>query len=195
MLGAMEAGRLTRPISRRALWLAALGVLLAAPVGTAIALLVWIRSYTPLHISGGGVSGPATEVPADDSSFVDWRIFLVRPGVQGLQFYLDEDGRWPVTLDGIEIGPSPQGDHFVPRTVQLQTSDGKLEPPMSEGWTQRVGRHDLTPLYVRFNVDCRGLPHGSFTPVTQLRVHYRYLRFFKRTQTIPLYDHLTLACP
>jgi hypothetical protein len=48
---------------------------------------------------------------------------------------------------------------------------------------------------VTFRGRCVGQPAGTFSPpVTQMRVHYRYLHVFARSQEIPIVAPLVLSC-
>lgn len=176
------------------------GLVALAAVAAAVAtipLLAWVRSYEPLASNGGG---PATRAfprflrSSEPGLGFEGRMAVVGPGSFAYVYFISSDGRWPVTVDRVDVDPA---------SGLSVESVRPLGRPYSGGGVTAVGRSKLrfarrsdAQLVVRFRADCSVIPAGGYgAPVEVLRFRYRYLRFFSRSQYIPVDDRITLHCP
>jgi hypothetical protein len=189
---------LTAPGSRSWRRLAAYSAaaLAVAAAGTAVGLFVWADSYAPLSLPAGGYGGDV-HVITDGSGFGSEGAAVIgsRPATFELDFL--DDGRWPVTIDGIGAWPSfPGSPRIVVSHVKVIPQDGHSSP-LAPGrpLPARFSRHDGPRLFVSLRADCRHAPPHTFTTVRALAVHYRYLRVFSDTLLVVAPLQLAASCP
>jgi hypothetical protein len=173
-------------------------VLLVATAATALGLFLWVRSYAPLYTSGGRYPQPARGVrPLSLGIKEDVQAYVVRPGSMTLAVDVSSNGRWPVRIDDLALAPAADGV-FVAERVAIRRNPRflALRTLPASGWKVRLERDSLGQQFtLTFRARCVGLPRGTYSPpVTQLRLHYRYLRFFARSQDVPLVKPIVLAC-
>jgi hypothetical protein len=102
--------------------LVAVVALLLATVVAATAGYIWLRTYTP-SIRPAGTSGPGpgtleVRAPAaDDPAFenVDFVVSGDRAGSFSVLFDVTNDGRLPITFEGLVDGTAGGGDSLFPQ--------------------------------------------------------------------------------
>ncbi len=188
------------PLQARALKLAALAVAgLALVVALALAgVVIWLRTYAPLDADGAFSPGPGLRAairPAPGSGGKQVLVPSYRAGVPFLaSFTLHNGGRFAVTVEGLEPAPdeAPPSVEAVglltPASVATTAPVGPTQPfqPLT------LASGDTAVLVARFRLACHGPAAAVSTDA--LRLRYRYLRWFERTQTLPLPFAVTLRC-
>jgi hypothetical protein len=181
-------------LSPRRVAFAVAATLFVALAAIALGLFLWARSYTPLALSATA-SSIRGRVPAlSGQGFSSTQHYLLRPGTREVEYGLVNDGRWAIEVDRLSAVPAAPGEFTVQRVVANAFSIHERPLP-TRGWQFRIGPHDGAGVGITFRLRCVVQPRGTFSlPVIALRVHYRYLRVFERTQDVPLHDAMTLAC-
>jgi hypothetical protein len=173
--------------------------LLVAFVATALGLFFWVRSYAPLYSFGGSAfPTPSRGVrPISLGIEEDNAAYIVRPGPVTLSVDVSNAGRWPVKIEGVELSGAPDGMSVERVAVRRNGSSlGRQTLPRS-GWSVPLGGRKYWGQEFTVTVDarCDGLPRGTYSaPVREMRFRYRYLRYFTRTQDVPLVAPMVLAC-
>jgi hypothetical protein len=178
---------------------AALIVVLAVGVG---AVFLWLRTYTPLDSAGGAYApGPgvgAVIEPAVGSGGKTVFFPAYRHGAPFLaSFTLHNSGHFSVTVEGLEV-PKPGIPPWVGPEALLTTSSVSQAAPV--GHTTAFQSLSLSPgdtavVVVRFRLSCpRGGGRVDAVFSDSVKLHYRYLRWFDRTQTVSLPFAVTLRC-
>jgi hypothetical protein len=182
-----------RPERRWRIWAAGLAALLV--VGGAVATiptLGWLRSYAPLQNDGGGpATRPFPRMLQNDSA--TGRMIVVEPGSYQYLYSFVNYGRWPVTMDHFDVDPATG--------LSVESFDVFPLRGSSHGVTVvgpgriKFAHYGFADLRFRFRASCRSIPAGGYrVPLQELRVRYRYLRFFARSQRLWLYDRITVRC-
>ncbi len=178
--------------------LAGLAVVVAAGL---TAVVLWLRTYTPLDAAGAFAPGPgigAVIEPALGSggkevffpAYRDDRPFLA-------SFTLHNGGRFAVTVEGLEPGdasPPPAvaaAALLTPDSASISAPAGHAHP--FQPLTLAAG--DTAVLFASFRLACPAR-RGRIPAVSTdaLRLRYRYLHWFERTQTVTLPFAVTLRC-
>jgi hypothetical protein len=180
--------------TRRRIAVAAAASLLAVLAAAALTFDSRARSYAPLEISATGSSDRGRVQPLGISSALNGH-FLVHPGTREFEYGLVNNGRWAIVVDGFDAVPATPGEFSVERVVLNKTSPHERVLPR-KGWRIRIPPHGGgASVSITYRLRCVDQPRGSFSlPALALRAHYRYLHFFERSQDIPYYDAMTLAC-
>jgi hypothetical protein len=178
---------------------AAVAALVVALVATALGLFFWARSYAPLY-SWGGSSFPEPSQGARPLSLgikEDPAAYVVHPGLVTIRVDVSSNGRWPIRIEGLELALAPNGmsiERIAIRPNQRFLATRRL--PRS-GWSVPLGGRKRwgQEFTVTFNARCTGLPRGTYSsPMTRMRFRYHYLRYFTRSQEVPLVAPMVLAC-
>jgi hypothetical protein len=178
--------------------LAGVGVVVAAGL---TAVVLWLRTYAPLDAAGAFAPGPgigAVIEPALGSggkevffpAYRDGRTFLA-------SFTLHNGGRFAVTVERLE--PTAATAAPAVAAAALQTPDSvSIAAPAAHARPFRpltLAAGDTAVLVVRFRLACPARA-GRIPAVStdSLRLRYRYLHWFERTQTVTLPFAVTLRC-
>jgi hypothetical protein len=105
-------------------------------------------------------------------------------------------GRWPAQIEALSVAPASDGV-FVERVAIRRDPRATARRALpTRGWSVPLGGKNWGQEFtVTFDARCDGLPHGTYSPpVTRVRFRYRYLRFFTRSQDVPLMAPMVLAC-
>jgi hypothetical protein len=179
-----------------------LAALLVVTLVAVAAVVLWLRTYTPLDSVGGSFApGPgvgAVIEPALGSGgktvfFPAYR--KNQPFVAS--FTLHNSGHFTVTVEGLST-PSPESPPWIGPQSLLTTDSVSTNAPVSH--TSAFQPISLSPgdtavLVVRFRLVCpnrQGRVPSVFADSVRLR--YRYLRWFERTQSVTLPFAVTLRC-
>jgi hypothetical protein len=169
-----------------------------ALVAVAAATFVWLRSYAPLASDSYQFPQPARQArPLPPDTEQDSRPYVVSPGLVTLGAGLYNDGRWPVEVDGLGLAPTQRGMFVVARiAIRRNPRLLPLRALPTQGWKVRIKRSSFEEWFtVTFRARCAGQPPGTFSaPITHLRVHYRYLGSFARSEDVQLGAPMMLAC-
>ena len=186
-------------MARRALAISA-GALLVVVVA-ALGVWLWLGSYAPLRaLDSGFAPGPgigADVQPVAGSGGRPVFFPVARRRTFDAAFTLRNAGRFAVTVTGLEPskpGPTPYlGAALLLATTSSTASadPGQLVPLGS----LRIDPGDSAIVVVRFGLRCAGSTSGSPDVYTSaVRLRYRYLSLFRRTETVRLPFAVTLRC-
>ena len=164
--------------------------------GAALILFLWLRAYAPLGVLGAGTYAPGPGLAADvepvaGSGGKPVFIPAYRPGRPfETAFTLHNSGRFAVTVLGLEPGPATP----APRPQALLATDSPTAEPGSLRSFQRLrlDPDDTATLVLRWQLACGKRKGESFSDSVRLR--YRYLKMFTRTERVPLPFAVTLRC-
>ena len=187
-------------MARRALTVTASAVVVAAAV--VLGLWLWLSSYAPLNaLDTGFAPGPgigADVQPVSGSS--GHPVFfpaLRRSRTFDTAFTLHNRGRFAVNVTGLEKSTPGTPPWLGPTALLATTSStasadpGELVPFSG----LRLAPGDNAILVVRFGLRCAGSTAASpDVYTTGVRLRYRYLSLFTRTETIRLPFAVTLRC-
>jgi hypothetical protein len=186
-------------VARRALAISG-GALLVVVVA-ALGVWLWLGSYAPLRaLDTGFAPGPGIGADVQPVSGSGGRpVFfpVAHRRTFDTAFTLHNTGRFAVTVTGLEPskpGPTPYlGAALLLATTSATASadPGQLAPFRS----LRIDPGDSAIVVVRFVLDCTGATSGSPDVYTSgVRLRYRYLSLFRRTERIRLPFAVTLRC-
>jgi hypothetical protein len=154
----------------------ALSAVAVAIVLALLGVFLWLRGYQPLAASRPIRPGPglgADVEPTFGSGGKTVYIPVYRPGrVFTTTFTLRNSGRFAVDLDGVDPGGGP----LVPTGVP----------------TLRLDPHDTAIVTVDWRLACPASRPAVTTD--HVRIRYRYLSVFTRTQSVELPFAVTLRC-
>jgi hypothetical protein len=179
----------------------AAGVVVIAAIAATV-LYFWLGSYAPLRADATGFApGPGVGADVQPVAGSGGRtVYFPAVGRRrtfDTAFTLRNTGRFTVTVLGI----APAGVEAAPwvgPVALLATSSSTASADPDEllpFQSLRLARGDTAILVLRFGLRCRGATSASpdvFTSAVRLR--YRYLSLFTRTQTVRLPFAVTLRC-
>jgi hypothetical protein len=185
----------------------ALALALAAAVGLVVTALAWAGSYAPLRVTAFGPGYGFSKQPSVDDDGV---LNLVMRGtgdrVGEIRLVVANTGRLPVTVE-----KPPRDDHECSWL-------GKGEPglcygpvelrqaPAKNGDGYRLSTHSFRPIrleahetadiWVRVRETCHPDedPGSTFSTFSGLKLVYRYLGRFQRTQEVALPFDIAYVC-
>jgi hypothetical protein len=177
------------------------GLVVAAAVGGAL-LVLWLRAYAPLDTNGGGFApGPtlgAAIEPAFGSGGKEVFFPVYRKDTSfAASFTLHNDGRFSVTVEGL-VPARPLAPPWIGPVKLLSTDSVSTIAPVTH--TRPFQPLTLSPgdtavVVARFAQVCPSSRRGAPSATTDsLRLRYRYLRWFTRTETVTLPFAVTLRC-
>lgn len=182
------------------------GVVLAALVVVAVAgaaaVVLWARTYAPLEAASGGFApGPgvgAAIPPALGSGGREVFFPTYRKGRDfTASFTLHNAGHFTVTVEGLAPA-TPQTPPWVGPVALFSTESVSSNAPAANPrpfQAFQLAAGDTAVVVARFRLLC---PAGDRRPPSvyadSLRLRYRYLRWFARTQTTQLPFAVTLRC-
>jgi hypothetical protein len=168
----------------------------------AVALYVWLGSYAPLRAASTGFApgpgiGADVQPVAGSGGRTVYFPAVGRRHTFDTAFTLRNNGRFTVTVLGIApvtTGPAP----WVGPVALLATSSASASADPEEllpFQSLRLARGDSAILVLRFGLRCGGASSTSPDVFTDgVRLRYRYLSLFTRTQTVRLPFAVTLRC-
>jgi hypothetical protein len=179
----------------------AAGALLALAVAV-LAVWLYLRSYAPLRAASSGFApGPGIGADVQPVSGSGGRpVFfpaLRRGHAFDTAFTLKNTGRFAVTVTGL-VQETPGAPPWLGATKLLATTSsvasaepGELLPFRS----LRIDPGDSAIVVARFGLRCAGATSASPDVYTDaVRLRFRYLSIFKRTETVRLPFAVTLRC-
>jgi hypothetical protein len=165
--------------------------LVVVTVLAAVALYLWLGTYTPLSAQGSFAPGPGVATPADNSG--GSKPAFVPAGERqtfDTAFTLHNTGRFAATVTDL----APGGASAAPRPLRLLVTDSataSADPGHLHAFRQlRLGPGDSAILVVRWQVGCAD--RGGSADTVGLR--YEYLSLFEREQTVTLPFAVTVRC-
>jgi hypothetical protein len=181
------------------------GLLLAAALVVVLAavatVVLWLRTYTPLDTIGDFAPGPgvgAVIEPALGSGGKTVFFPAYRAGKTfDASFTLHNSGHFGVTVEGLAV-PSPQSPPWIGPSRLLTTASVSANSPVGHTSPFQplvLSAGDTAVLVVRFALSCpsrKGRVESVFAD--SVRIRYRYLRWFSRSQTVKLPFAVTLRC-
>jgi hypothetical protein len=186
-------------VARRAIAIAAAALLAAGIV--VLGLWIWLGSYKPLralatgYAPGPGIGADVQPVSGSGGHTVFFPVAQRR--AFDTAFTLHNTGRFAVTVTGLATA-KPATPPWLGATELLATTSstasadpGRLTPFGS----LRIDPGDTAIVVVRFGLRCTGATRSSPDVFTDgVRLRYRYLSTFTRTQTVRLPFAVTLRC-
>jgi hypothetical protein len=186
-------------VARRALAISA-GVL-AVVVIAVLGLWLWIGTYAPLRtLSTGYAPGPgigADVQPVSGSGGKPVFFPVTHRGTFDTAFTLHNSGRFAVTVIALERPKAAAAPWLGPTQLLATTSSTASAAPsqLLPFERLRINPGDSAIVVVRFGLRCRGATGRSpDVYVDAMRLRYRYLSLFTRTQTVRLPFAVTLRC-
>ena len=181
---------------------AIVGGILVVAVVAAAGLFLWLRSYAPLRgLDTGFAPGPGLGADVRPVTGSEGRPVLFpalrRSRTFDTAFTLHNNGRFAVTVLGLRArapGPTPWigATGLLATTSAAASADPRELTPFS---ALRLAPGDSAIVVVRFGLRCAGAT--SATPdvyADRVRLRFRYLSMFTRTQTVRLPFAVTLRC-
>jgi hypothetical protein len=182
------------------------GLLVAALIVVAVvavaAIVLWLRTYTPLDtVEGGFAPGPgvgAVIEPAIGSGGKTVFFPAYRKGSPFVaSFTLHNSGHFTVTVEGLSAADPESPPWIGPQSLLTTDSVSTTAPVSHTGPFQPLSLSpgDSAVLVVSFRLTCpkrQGREPSVYSDSVRLR--YRYLRWFERTQTVTLPFAATLRC-
>ena len=166
-----------------------------------LALWLWLGSYAPLRaLATGYAPGPGIGADVQPVSGSGGRpVFFPFAHRRAFDtaFTLENAGRFAVTITGLATSRGSAPPWLGPTDLLATTSStasadpGKLVPFSNV----RINPGDTAIVVVRFGLRCAGATGSSPDVFTDgVRLRYRYLAMFTRTQTVRLPFAVTLRC-
>jgi hypothetical protein len=164
-------------IRQVALVVSALAALVAL---AALGVFLWLRTYAPLTAMRPATPGASLAADVEPTFGSGGKTVFVPAYRQSRTFdttvTIRNRGRFSITLLGVEDGSGPLSPSGI-----AGPADVRLSP------------HDSGLVTIRWRLRC-----GKATPATSadtVRLRYRYLSSFTRTQAVVLPFAVTLRCP
>ncbi|MGH2970924.1 MAG: hypothetical protein ACRDNM_03680 [Gaiellaceae bacterium] len=186
-------------MARRAL---AIGAAALVGIGVVVlALWLWLGSYAPLHaLTTGYAPGPgigADVQPVSGSGGHPVFFPVAHRRTFDTAFTLHNSGRFAVTVTGLAptkaaTPPWLGATQLLATTSSTASADPNELLPFG---SLRIDPGDDAIVVLRFGLRCAGATNSSPDVFTSgVRLRYRYLSMFKRTETIRLPFAVTLRC-
>jgi hypothetical protein len=170
-----------------------------AVVGVAVlALFLWLRTYAPLSALQGGTFGPGPGLGADvEPTFGSGgkTVFIpayVRGRPFNTSFTIENTGRFAVTLTGIRS--SREGAISADRLFATDDAGSAAPSHLHPFADLRIAPKDSVIVAVRWHLDCTNMTKGGEATTDHVRLRYRYLSMFSRSQSLELPFAVTLRC-
>jgi hypothetical protein len=185
--------------SRAATVAAAVVLVVAIVVG---GLYLWLASYAPLHaLANGFAPGPGVgaDVQPVTGSLGRPVYFPAVPRDRSFDaaFTVRNGGRFTITVLGLEPARASTPPWIGPVALLGTTSaTASADPSQLVPFERlRLAHGDTAILVVRFALRCSGATDRSpDVYADRVRLRYRYLSLFTRTQTVRLPFAVTLRC-
>lgn len=172
-----------------------------AVVGVAVlALFLWLRTYAPLDatgITGSVAPGPGLGADVEPTFGSGGKTVFIPAYRKGrpfdVAFTIENTGRFAVTLTGIRstlVGPL-----FAARLFATDAA-GSADPAHLHPFRElRLDPKDSALIAVRWHLDCsKNAGGGTEVTTDHVRLRYRYLSMFNRSQSVELPFAVTLRC-
>ncbi|MDE3024824.1 MAG: hypothetical protein KGI93_04570 [Acidobacteriota bacterium] len=186
-------------MARRASAIAAAALVAVGVV--VLGLWLWLGSYAPLRaLSTGYAPGPGIGADVQPVSGSGGRpVFFpfARRHEFDTAFTLKNTGRFAVTVTGLAApGESPPPWLGPTDLLATTSSTASADPGELVAFSNvRIDPGDTAIVVVRFGLRCAGTTSASPDVFTDgVRLRYRYLSMFTRTQTVRLPFAVTLRC-
>jgi hypothetical protein len=194
----MDAGgsRRRRPLRTAALISGAAAAVIAA---AAVVLFVWLNAYAPLNAtrSSDFAPGPglgANVQPTLGSGGKPVFIPAYRKGRPfDTAFTLENTGRFAVTLLGLAAPPQDAGALTAQAVLASDGATASADPANLHALgSLRLEPHDTAIVDVHWRLDCT--KSSGQIAADRVRLRFRYLSLFTRTESVELPFAVTLRC-
>jgi hypothetical protein len=185
----------------RARWFVLAGLVVVV-LAIAVVAAVWLRTYSPLALHGGATSGgnmgnlPISWVRpglAEDVLYVS----MNEPGWTEFGFDVTNDGRVPVTVEGLATDSMPMTLAGLGAASERNAQGGAPYPDIVPFKDVEIAPGDKRYLSFRVQIDkpCSGnFAPGSMMAFETVDLRYRYLRVFERDVTVDMPFTVGLVC-
>jgi hypothetical protein len=172
----------------------------AAVIATAaVVLFVWLGAYAPLDAtrSSNFAPGPglgANVLPTFGSGGKPVFIPAYRKGRPfDTAFTLENTGRFAVTVLGLAAQPQDVSAVIAQAVLASDVATVSADPAHLHAFgSLRLEPHDTAIVDVRWRLDCT--KSSGQIAVDRVRLRYRYLSLFTRTESVELPFAVTLRC-
>jgi hypothetical protein len=182
------------PLRTAALVAGALAVVVAA---AAVVLLLWLKTYAPLSATRGGSFAAGRGLVAQPVFGSGGKAVFMPAYRKGrtfdTAFTLENTGRFAVTVLGLPTS-QPNAEGLTPQAVlasDFPTASADLAHLHPFG-SLRLEPHDTAIVGVRWRLNCT--KNTGEIASDRIRLRYRYLSMFTRTQSVELPFAVTLRC-
>jgi hypothetical protein len=175
------------------------GAVVAALGLAVLGLFLWLRTYAPLaavDITGSVTPGPGLGADVEPTFGSGGKTVFIPAYRRGrpfdAAFTIENTGRFAVTLTGItthRIGS------LYPDTLLATDSVGSADPAHLHPFQAlRLNPKDSALIAVRWHLACAKDTNGAEFTSDHVRLRYRYLSVFNRSQSVELPFAVTLRC-
>lgn len=177
-------------------------VLVVAAAAGAAAVALWLRTYTPLDATSGGYApGPGVGAVVEPASGSGGKEVFFPAYKKGKTFLASltvrNGGRFSVTIERL-VPATPEAPPWIGPVELLSTDSVTTAAPVAHPRAFRpltLSPGDTAVVVARFEPICpAGHTQAPLVYADSLRLHYRYLRWFTKTETVTLPFAVTLRC-
>lgn len=161
----------------------------------ALAMFLWLRAYAPLAAQAVSVSpGPGLGADVEPTFGSGGKTVFIPAYRKGrpfdVAFTVENTGRFAVTLTGLTATPSGPlyADKLLATDVSGSADPGHLRPFHA----LRLDPKDSAIIAVEWHLNCER--DDADVATDSVRLRYRYLSMFSRTQSVVLPFAVTLRC-
>ena len=184
------------PLRTAALVAGAIAVLAAV---AAVALFLWLSTYAPLNATRSSDFAPGPGLGANvQPTFGSGGKPVFIPAYRGgrpfdTAFTLENTGRFAVTVLGLAAPPQDSGALTAQAVLASDYATASADPSHLHALSSlRLEPHDTAIIDVRWRLDCTR--SSGEIAADRVRLRYRYLSMFTRTQSVELPFAVTLRC-
>jgi hypothetical protein len=192
----MEAGTSPERHPLRAAGLVA-GALALVVAAAAVVLLLWLQTYAPLSATGGGSFAAGRGLVAQPVFGSGGKPVFIPAYRKGrtfdTAFTLENTGRFAVTVLGLPTSQLSVAGLTAQAVLASDFPTASADPAHLHPFVSlRLEPHDTAIVGVRWRLDCRKNTRDIASD--RVRLRYRYLSMFTRTQSVELPFAVTLRC-
>jgi hypothetical protein len=171
-----------------------------AVVGVAVlALFLWLRTYAPLQadrVTGSVAPGPGLDADVEPTFGSGGKTVFLPAYRAGrpfdVAFTIENTGRFAVTLTGIAVRTDSM---LYPDALFATDAAGSAAPSHLHPFQDlRLNPKDSAQIAVRWRLHCPKGNSGGQIASDRVRLRYRYLSMFSRSQSVELPFAVTLRC-
>lgn len=193
---AVGGSRERSPLKTAALVAGAVAAVAAVAVA---ALFIWLSGYTPLDATHNAdfAAGPGLGANVEPTLGSGGKPVFIPAYRKGrpfdTAFTLENTGRFAVTVLGLPAPTPASGPLTAEAVLVSDVATASADPAHLHPLAQlRLEPHDTAIVDVRWRLDCTNA--NGETAADHVRLRYRYLSLFTRTESVALPFAVTLRC-